>query len=98
MEQVNTPEKSNPFDLSDVRDSLSSVTPDKESAPPAPAPPAFPEGGLKAWLTVLGGSMVLFCTFGAVQSFGVYQDYYTVCLILVRRFDHLTSVTAFQLE
>ena len=22
--------------------------------------------------------MVLFCTFGAIQSFGVYQDYYTV--------------------
>ncbi|KZT28360.1 MFS general substrate transporter [Neolentinus lepideus HHB14362 ss-1] len=37
----------------------------------------FPEGGLTAWLTVLGGSMVFFCTFGAVQSFGVYQDYYT---------------------
>ncbi|TFK45969.1 MFS general substrate transporter [Heliocybe sulcata] len=38
---------------------------------------SFPEGGLTAWLTVLGGSMVLFCTIGAVQSFGVYQDYYT---------------------
>lgn len=22
--------------------------------------------------------MVMFCTFGAIQSFGVYQDYYTV--------------------
>ncbi|KAF4585078.1 hypothetical protein EYR40_001914 [Pleurotus pulmonarius] len=39
--------------------------------------PTFPEGGLQAWLTVIGGSMVLFCTFGVVQSFGVYQDYYT---------------------
>ncbi|KAL0958740.1 hypothetical protein HGRIS_014066 [Hohenbuehelia grisea] len=42
----------------------------------APSPPQFPEGGLEAWLTVIGGSMVLFCTFGVVQSFGVYQDYY----------------------
>lgn len=24
--------------------------------------------------------MVLFCTFGMVQSFGVFQDYYTVSL------------------
>ncbi|KAF7799230.1 hypothetical protein EIP86_010462 [Pleurotus ostreatoroseus] len=77
MEQTNTPEKTNPFDFNDVRDSLSTVTSDKESAPTIPVPPAFPEGGLKAWLTVLGGSMVLFCTFGAVQFFGVYQDYYT---------------------
>ncbi|KAH7922546.1 MFS general substrate transporter [Leucogyrophana mollusca] len=47
-------------------------------AVPAPqGPPQFPEGGLQAWLTVLGGSMVLFCTFGVVQSFGVYQDFYT---------------------
>ncbi|TFY52943.1 hypothetical protein EVG20_g10333, partial [Dentipellis fragilis] len=46
-------------------------------AVPAPAGPTFPEGGLRAWLTVAGGSMVVFCTFGAVQSFGVYQDYYT---------------------
>ncbi|KAF9465927.1 major facilitator superfamily domain-containing protein [Collybia nuda] len=39
--------------------------------------PQFPEGGVKAWLTVIGGSIVTFCTFGVVQSFGVYQDYYT---------------------
>ncbi|EIW75911.1 MFS general substrate transporter [Coniophora puteana RWD-64-598 SS2] len=48
-------------------------------APPvtaAPQPPQFPEGGLQAWLTVLGGACLLFTTFGAVQSFGVYQEYY----------------------
>ncbi|EGN91613.1 hypothetical protein SERLA73DRAFT_118356 [Serpula lacrymans var. lacrymans S7.3] len=41
-----------------------------------PPPPSFPEGGLTAWLTVLGGSLILFCTFGAVQSYGVYQEFY----------------------
>jgi len=40
-------------------------------------PPQLPEGGMQAWLTVLGGTLVAFCTFGVVQSFGVYQDYYT---------------------
>ncbi|KAF9228997.1 MFS general substrate transporter [Gyrodon lividus] len=37
----------------------------------------FPEGGLQAWLTVAGGFMVVFCTSGTMQTFGVYQDYYT---------------------
>ncbi|KAK7046836.1 MFS general substrate transporter [Favolaschia claudopus] len=65
---------------------------DKLDAPPVPPLPklefeleriasgseeTFPEGGLRAWLTVAGGFMVTFCTFGSMQSFGVYQDYYT---------------------
>ncbi|KAG6334754.1 hypothetical protein ID866_4331 [Astraeus odoratus] len=49
--------------------------PSSEAA--TPAPPTFPEGGLQAWLTIFGGFMIVFCTFGTVQSFGVYQDYYT---------------------
>ncbi|KAJ6460691.1 MFS general substrate transporter [Mycena vitilis] len=48
-------------------------SPDKEAAP-APAGDVFPEGGRDAWLTVAGG---LLCAPGAIQSFGVYQDYYT---------------------
>lgn len=48
-----------------------------EKSPQIPGPPPFPEGGLQAWQTVLGGSMILFCTFGVVQSFGVYQAYYS---------------------
>ena len=31
--------------------------------------------------------MVLFCTFGAIQSFGVYQDYYTVRVVT----DHISA-------
>ncbi|EMD32180.1 hypothetical protein CERSUDRAFT_58834 [Gelatoporia subvermispora B] len=36
------------------------------------------DGGLDAWLTVLGGWLIAFCTFGAASSFGVYQDFYTL--------------------
>ncbi|KAJ3509211.1 hypothetical protein NLJ89_g5344 [Agrocybe chaxingu] len=50
---------------------------DDTGPPDAVQIPDFPEGGWRAWLTVMGGSMVTFCTFGVVQSFGVYQDYYT---------------------
>lgn len=35
------------------------------------------EGTLRGWLGVLGGSLVLMSTFGNLQSFGVYQDFYT---------------------
>ncbi|KAL0570671.1 hypothetical protein V5O48_011295 [Marasmius crinis-equi] len=58
-----------------------------ENGMPAPSTPDFPEGGLQAWLTVLGGWMVLFCTAGSMQSFGVYQNYYT----LVSLTDHPPS-------
>ncbi|PCH34806.1 MFS general substrate transporter [Wolfiporia cocos MD-104 SS10] len=36
------------------------------------------DGGLRAWLAVLGGYLVIFSTFGYSNSFGVYQDYYTL--------------------
>ncbi|PAV21568.1 MFS general substrate transporter [Pyrrhoderma noxium] len=36
-----------------------------------------PDGGAKAWLSLLGQWLVLFATFGYLYSFGVYQDYYT---------------------
>ncbi|RPD54175.1 MFS general substrate transporter [Lentinus tigrinus ALCF2SS1-7] len=36
----------------------------------------FPEGGLAAWLTVLGAFFIQACAFGYTTSFGVYQDYY----------------------
>ena len=46
-------------------------------AKPAPGPGLqIPDGGLDAWLVVLGGWLILFCTFGSVNAFGVYQTYY----------------------
>ncbi|KAJ5556618.1 hypothetical protein N7494_000533 [Penicillium frequentans] len=37
----------------------------------------FPEGGTRAWMVVLGAFCVSFATFGYMNAFGVYQDYYT---------------------
>ncbi|KAF8490873.1 MFS general substrate transporter [Gautieria morchelliformis] len=48
-------------------------THDKSKDPPA----APPDGGARAWCTVLGGWLALFATFGYTSSFGVYQDLYT---------------------
>lgn len=45
----------------------------------APAPPAYPEGGLRAYCAVAGGTLVLISTFGLSNSFGVFlQEYQKV--------------------
>ncbi|KAI0468232.1 monocarboxylate permease-like protein [Xylaria cf. heliscus] len=46
------------------------------SAPPGLSPDDFPDGGLEAWLVVLGGSLSLFCSFGIVNCSGVFVEYY----------------------
>ncbi|KAL4983885.1 major facilitator superfamily domain-containing protein [Aspergillus falconensis] len=42
--------------------------------PPPPPPP--PNGGLVAWLHVVGGFMLFFNTWGIMNAFGVFQTYY----------------------
>ncbi|POS77626.1 hypothetical protein DHEL01_v203990 [Diaporthe helianthi] len=39
-------------------------------------PSDFPDGGLEAWLVVLGCWCGLFCTFGFINCIGVFQEYY----------------------
>ncbi|GAP85106.1 putative riboflavin transporter MCH5 [Rosellinia necatrix] len=46
------------------------------SAPPGLNPDDFPDGGREAWLVVLGGSLILFCSFGIVNCSGVFVQYY----------------------
>ncbi|RDX44144.1 MFS general substrate transporter [Lentinus brumalis] len=35
-----------------------------------------PDGGVDAWLTVLGAFLALFCTFGQLNAFGTFQTWY----------------------
>lgn len=42
----------------------------------APWEPDFPDGGLQAWSVAAGAAGLMFCAFGYVNSFGVYQEYY----------------------
>ncbi|KAJ5729095.1 monocarboxylate transporter [Penicillium malachiteum] len=42
---------------------------------------AAPDGGLTAWLVALGAWCSLFCTFGWINSVGVFQSYYETELL-----------------
>ncbi|KAJ5658503.1 monocarboxylate transporter [Penicillium longicatenatum] len=42
---------------------------------------AAPDGGAKAWLVVLGAWCALFCTFGWINSVGIFQSYYETSLL-----------------
>ncbi|KAF7350239.1 MFS general substrate transporter [Mycena venus] len=42
----------------------------------APTTSTFPEGGLRAWATVVGAFLVQFCGFGYTSSFDFYTRYY----------------------
>jgi MFS family permease len=49
----------------------------KSVVPPGGVKPAdFPDGGLEAWLVVLGGWCCLFVSFGWINCIGVFQEYY----------------------
>ncbi|KAF7315071.1 MFS domain-containing protein [Mycena indigotica] len=41
----------------------------------------YPDGGLRAWLIVLGAAFTTFSTFGYVNSWGVFQAYYQDTLL-----------------
>ncbi|KAG6872566.1 hypothetical protein C0995_008839 [Termitomyces sp. Mi166 len=36
----------------------------------------YPEGGLRAWVVLLGAWIAQFCTFGYTNAYGVYNDFY----------------------
>ncbi|GAA5830638.1 hypothetical protein JCM11251_002545 [Rhodosporidiobolus azoricus] len=46
--------------------------PDREGGKDA----GVPDGGLRAWMNVAGGWLILFASFGYVNAFGVFQSYY----------------------
>jgi MFS family permease len=55
---------------------LASCTSKIDSATIAKLPSPPPDGGLHAWTQVLMGHIVIFCTWGYINSFGVFQLYY----------------------
>lgn len=50
--------------------------------PSGPGAAPIPNGGLQAWLQVLGSWVTLVATWGLVNSFGVFQAYYETTLLV----------------
>lgn len=43
--------------------------PQTETNPEKEEQPTFPDGGLRAWLVVMGAFLLMFCTFGYISTF-----------------------------
>jgi MFS family permease len=51
------------------------------SSPPPATPTAVPDGGLNAWLQILGGWVVMAATWGLINAFGAFQTYYQTVML-----------------
>jgi MFS family permease len=61
---------------STVLEQVVSTASSKPSVNDAAAAQSVPDGGLKAWLQVLGGFFIYFNTWGIINAFGTYQTFY----------------------
>ncbi|KAL5531046.1 hypothetical protein ACEPAG_3922 [Sanghuangporus baumii] len=48
----------------------------ENASKPLQTHPTVPDGGFSAWATVIGAWLMQFSTFGYINAFGVYQDFY----------------------
>lgn len=65
-------------------------------APPGSNPSGAPDGGLAAWLVVLGGWCALFCTFGLVNCVGTFVEYYSTGPLANYDASTITWITSLQ--
>jgi MFS family permease len=63
------------------------TAPPAPAAPQPPTPDAVPDGGLTAWLQVVGSAAILVNTWGVINTFGVFQAFYEADLLK----DHSSS-------
>lgn len=84
----------------DIEKATADNKPDNAPAGPPPGsgfhPSDFPDGGLEAWLVVLGAWCGLFCTFGFVSCIGVFQAYYETGLLASYSTSTVSWITATQ--
>nr|VWP00649.1 MFS domain-containing protein [Ganoderma boninense] len=65
----------------DAEDGEKNIAVEKVETAPAHDIGEFPDGGLKAWLVVLGCAAGTCATFGLVNAWGVFQAYYTTTIL-----------------
>ncbi|TVY91703.1 Fujikurins efflux protein [Lachnellula willkommii] len=59
----------------------STTTPQHEVSHDEECVSKAPDGGIRAWLSLLGSFCMLFCTFGLINCIGTFQDYYQEVLL-----------------
>ena len=66
--------------------------------PPMMGPPGGPppNGGLLAWLQVIGGFMLFFNTWGIINAFGIFQNYYESGALFRRSSSDISWIGAIQ--
>lgn len=68
--------------MDDIEKKAESITESEQTTPSTVTPPTsnplpeVPDGGAQAWLQVAGAWVLMFNTFGLINTFGVYQTYY----------------------
>ncbi|KAF3089190.1 hypothetical protein TWF569_007268 [Orbilia oligospora] len=67
---------------------------EKQEVPPEIT---FPDGGLQAWLIVLGTAISMFCSFGYVNAFGVYESYYLTVILKDKTADDIAWIGSIQI-
>ncbi|CCM05421.1 uncharacterized protein FIBRA_07638 [Fibroporia radiculosa] len=72
-------------------------TADSSTPVPAIQDADFPEGGLAAWSVVWGGFFAFIATFGVVNAYGVFQDYYTTSMMSEYSSSTIALIGAIQL-
>ncbi|CAK7216958.1 hypothetical protein SCUCBS95973_002989 [Sporothrix curviconia] len=70
---------------------------EKVKAPPAFQRPPAPDGGMAAWLVVLGTWCTSFCSFGWLNSIGVFQEYYETTLLKQYSPSTISWITSLQI-
>ncbi|KXJ90727.1 major facilitator superfamily domain-containing protein [Microdochium bolleyi] len=66
------------------------------AGPPGMSPADFPDGGLDAWLCVLGGWCALFSTFGLINCVGVFVQHYSSGPLAGYSLSTVTWITSLQ--
>ncbi|KAF2967510.1 hypothetical protein GQX73_g6069 [Xylaria multiplex] len=64
--------------------------------PPGLNPDEFPDGGLEAWLVIVGGALILFSSFGIVNCSGVFVQYYATGPLSDYSSSDITWITSLQ--
>lgn len=69
---------------------------EKPAGPPGMSSADFPDGGLDAWLCVLGGWCALFSTFGLINCIGIFVQLYSAGPLAGYSLSTVTWITSLQ--